>query len=181
MLECLKKKMNIQRKTKFHLVRLSRKGIFLGNFLFCQNLNTKFIDYPCEWACCFPLRALAFLGEVLEPVWLQRLAPRGRFGPAAEVKERLQRQALQRLSWLDKALPLFLLLGALAPAGSPVTSLSRRSRVPSAPINSEAIQPKVLQHTFFNLAKCVTIFFIFWQAAVRRACSPAFFNPRNRK
>jgi hypothetical protein len=53
--------------------------------------------------------------------------------------------------------------------------------VPSAPINREANQPKVLQHTFSNLAKCVAIFFMFWQVAVRRACSPAFFNPLNRQ
>jgi hypothetical protein len=44
-----------------------------------------------------------------------------------------------------------------APAGSPVTSLSRRSRVPSAPINREANQPKVLQHTFSNLAKSFSL------------------------
>jgi len=53
----------------------------------------------------------------------------------------------------------------------PVTSQSRRSRVPSAPINREAIQFKVLLHTFSTLA---TNFFIFWQAAVRRTCSLAF-------
>ena len=42
-------------------------------------------------------------------------------------------------------------------------------------------QRKVLQHTFSNLYKCVAIFFMFWQAAVRRACSLAFFIPRNRQ
>jgi hypothetical protein len=42
--------------------------------------------------------------------------------------------------------------------------------VPSAPNNREANQPKILQHTFSNLAKFVDIFFIFWQAEVRRAC-----------
>ncbi|CEG26515.1 hypothetical protein BN1002_01362 [Bacillus sp. B-jedd] len=40
-------------------------------------------------------------------VQLQRLAPRGRFGPECEVKERLPLLALQRLSGLTKALPLF--------------------------------------------------------------------------
>ncbi|WP_410890809.1 hypothetical protein [Neobacillus sp. 204] len=33
-----------------------------------------------------------------------------------------------------------------------------------------------MQHTFSNLAKCVTIFSIFWQDAVRRACSLTFLN-----
>jgi hypothetical protein len=42
-------------------------------------------------------------------------------------------------------------------------------------------QPKELQHTFSSLNKCVAIFFMFWQAAVRRACSLAFFIPRNRQ
>ncbi len=42
------------------------------------------------------------------------------------------------------------LLGALAPAGSPVTSLSRRSRVPSAPINRVSNQPKYC-HTLLLL------------------------------
>jgi hypothetical protein len=67
------------------------------------------------------------------------------------------------------------------PAGSPMTSLSRRSRVPSSPISRVANQPKEWQHTFSNLAKCVAIFLIFWQVTVRRACSLAFFNPRNRQ
>ena len=36
-------------------------------------------------------------------------SPSSRFGPPAEVKERLHRSALHRLSGLPKALPLFLL------------------------------------------------------------------------
>ncbi|ALC90054.1 hypothetical protein AM500_09875 [Bacillus sp. FJAT-18017] len=54
-----------------------------------------------------------------EPVLLQCLAPRGRFGPSGEVKERLLLQALQRLSGQPKALTYFILLGAKAPVGSP--------------------------------------------------------------
>ncbi|MDP4170616.1 MAG: hypothetical protein Q8906_08400, partial [Bacillota bacterium] len=45
----------------------------------------------------------------------------------------------------------------------------------------EFFQLIVLQHTFSSLAKYVAIFFIFWQAAVRRACSLAFFNPLTRQ
>jgi hypothetical protein len=67
------------------------------------------------------------------------------------------------------------------PVGSPVTSISRRSRVPSAPINRKANQPNVLHHTFSNLAKYFAIFSIFWQVAVRKASSLAFFNPLNRQ
>ncbi len=52
-------------------------------------------------------------------VQLQRLAPRGRFGPECEVKERLPLLALQRLSGLPKALPLF--------EGSPRAAASRRT------------------------------------------------------
>src|SRR3984893_11278693 len=106
------------------MLRLSRKGIFLGNFYFVRIIPNLLIvpaNGPVDFRSGHSLSA-------------------GR-------------------SWI--------LLGAWAPAGSPVTSLSRRSRVPSAPINREANQPKVLQHTFSNFAKCVTIFFIFWQAAVR--------------
>jgi hypothetical protein len=40
-------------------------------------------------------------------VQFQRLAPRGRFGPEVEVKERLHLQVLQRLSGLTKALSHF--------------------------------------------------------------------------
>ena len=52
------------------------------------------------------------------------------------------------------------LLGALAPVGSPVTSISRRSRVPSAPINMEANKPKVFCNTPFQTL-LVANFFIF--------------------
>jgi len=133
MLECLKKKMNIQRKTKFHLVRLSRRKYFSRQFFILS--KSKYQIYSLS------LR----MGRLISAPGTR--FPRG--GPGAS-------SAMN------------------APAGSPVTSLSRRSRVPSAPINREAMQPKVLQHTFSNLAKCVKISFIFWQAAVRRACSLTF-------
>ncbi|MDP4170825.1 MAG: hypothetical protein Q8906_09475 [Bacillota bacterium] len=42
-------------------------------------------------------------------IQLHRPAPRGRFGPDDEVKERLHRQALQRLSGLNRALTPFVL------------------------------------------------------------------------
>ncbi len=60
-----------------------------------------------------------------------------------------------------------------APAGSPVTSLSRRSRVPSAPINRGANQSKLSPHTFSNLAKDILPLF--------KDCfvinNPIFYNP----
>ncbi|WP_053366542.1 hypothetical protein [Bacillus sp. FJAT-27245] len=61
----------------------------------------------------------SLLGAKLLLVELQRLAPRGRFGPSGEVKERLLLQALQRLSGLTKALSLF--------HGSPLAAQSRRT------------------------------------------------------
>jgi hypothetical protein len=72
---------------------------------------------------------------------------------------------------------------ALAPVGSPVTSDPAGVECP--PLQSTARQNNqtiVFQHTFlFNFAKCIAILFMFWQAAVRRACSLTFFNPRNRQ
>ncbi|SEN24426.1 hypothetical protein SAMN05192533_110149 [Mesobacillus persicus] len=54
-------------------------------------------------------------------------SPSSRFSPSVEVKERLHLPAFQRLSGLTKALPLFYLLVATAPAGSPLALHSRRS------------------------------------------------------
>ncbi len=86
---------------------MSRKGIFLGNFLFCPNLNYQ--TFYC----------LSLLTGLLISAPGTRF-PRGAPGASSTL---------------------------LAPAGSPVTSISRRSRVPSAPINKDAIRPKGLQHT----------------------------------
>ena len=50
---------------------------------------------------------------------------------------------------------------ALGAAGSEGASLSLSSLRAAAKINRVPNQPKVLQHTFSNFAKCVAIFFIF--------------------
>ncbi|MDP4161655.1 MAG: hypothetical protein Q8898_01000 [Bacillota bacterium] len=59
----------------------------------------------------FVKKIIYFLGmdnsEEFSVIQLQRPAPRGRFGPDDEVKDRLHRQALQRLSGLNRALAPF--------------------------------------------------------------------------
>ncbi|MDP4171213.1 MAG: hypothetical protein Q8906_11435 [Bacillota bacterium] len=45
--------------------------------------------------------------EEFSVIQLQRPAPRGRFGPDDEVKERLHRQARKQLSGLNRALAPF--------------------------------------------------------------------------
>jgi hypothetical protein len=61
-------------------------------------------------------------------------SPSSRFGPSVEVKERLHLPALQRLSGLNKALPLFYLLVASLLRGLPWPCTPAGVFVPSATI-----------------------------------------------
>ncbi|CEG27284.1 hypothetical protein BN1002_02141 [Bacillus sp. B-jedd] len=80
-------------------------------------------------------------------VQLQRLAPRGRFGPECEVKERLPLLALQRLSGLPKALPLF--------ERSPRAASSRRSQSP--PFQSTLLKSTFIFYKAYVLNNVVNI------------------------
>ncbi|MGF6948113.1 hypothetical protein QF028_000618 [Neobacillus sp. B4I6] len=102
---------------------MSRKGIFLGNFLFSA----------------FNYSLYLLMGLLISALGTSLSAG----GPGS-------------------------LLGASACGVSPAP-YSRRSLRAFRRNQQGGNQLKELQHTFSSLANCVAIFFIFWQAAVRRA------------
>lgn len=117
---------------------MSRKCIFLGNFIFLSGFEWPifFKNVPANGPVDFLSRCFAF---------------RGRFGEPPRRVPRLRGLTCPVLPQESSHLPLQ---------------------------STGDNQLKELQHTFSSLNKCVAIFFVFWQATVRRACSLAFFTPQ---